>query len=106
MKIKEINEGDCVGYGCAFTADRKSKIATLNLGYADGLPRVWGQKGCAIVNGVMAPYAGNVCMDQCMLDVTDVPDVKVGDEVIIMGSDGKNAIRGNRQTSSRNILLL
>ena len=93
MKIKEINEGDCVGYGCAFTAERKSKIATLNLGYADGLPRVWGQKGCAIVNGVMAPYAGNVCMDQCMLDVTDVPDVKVGDEVIIMGSDGKNSIR-------------
>ena len=44
------------------------------------------------MNGVNAPLAGNICMDQCMIDVTDVPDVKVGDEVIVMGSDGKNTI--------------
>ena len=48
--------------------------------------------GRVIVNGQFAPIAGNICMDQCMLDVTDVPDVKEGDEVIIMGSDGTNTI--------------
>ena len=53
---------------------------------------MWGQKGYAFVNGIKVPYAGNVCMDQAMLDVTDVPDVKVGDEILVLGTDGTNTV--------------
>ena len=92
VHLKELPEGATVSYGQKFTATRKSKIATLALGYADGFPRPYSMKGKVIVNGYFAPIAGNICMDQCMVDVTDVPDVKLGDEVIIMGSDGVNTI--------------
>ncbi len=92
IHLKEIPEGATVSYGQRYTAPRKSKIATLALGYADGFPRPYSMKGKVIVNGHFAPIAGNICMDQFMIDVTDVPDVKLGDEVIIMGSDGENTI--------------
>lgn len=91
-QLKDVPAGFSVSYGRIFTAERPSKIATIALGYADGYPRPYGPSGEVIVNGVKAPLAGNICMDQCMIDVTDVPDVKTGDEVIIMGSDGKNTI--------------
>ena len=55
-------------------------------------PRPYSANAKVIVNGVFAPIAGNICMDQCMIDVTEVPDVKLGDEVIVMGTDGKNTI--------------
>ena len=91
-QLKDVPAGFSVSYGRIFTAERPSKIATIALGYADGYPRPYGPYGEVIVNGVKAPLAGNICMDQCMIDVTDVPDVKTGDEVIIMGSDGKSTI--------------
>lgn len=90
--LKDVPAGFSVSYGREFISKRPSKIATIALGYADGYPRPYAPKGEIIVNGVKAPLAGNICMDQCMIDVTDVPDVKVGDEVIVMGSDGKNTI--------------
>lgn len=90
--LKEIPEGASVSYGREYIAKRKSKIATLTLGYADGYPRPYSSVGKVIVNGQFAPIAGNICMDQCMIDVTDIPDVEVGDQVIIMGSDGTNTI--------------
>lgn len=90
--LKDVPAGFSVSYGREFISERPSKIATISLGYADGYPRPYAPKGEVIVNGVKAPLAGNICMDQCMIDVTDVPDVKVGDEVIVMGSDGKNTI--------------
>ena len=90
--LKDVPAGFSVSYGREFISERPSKIATIALGYADGYPRPYAPKGEVIVNGVKAPLAGNICMDQCMIDVTDVPDVKVGDEVIVMGSDGKNTI--------------
>ena len=90
--LKDVPAGFSVSYGREFISKRPSKIATIALGYADGYPRPYAPKGEVIVNGVKAPLAGNICMDQCMIDVTDVPDVKVGDEVIVMGSDGKNTI--------------
>ena len=92
VHLKEVGEGFSCGYGRKFIAERPSKIATLNLGYADGYPRPYSPVGKVIVNGVVCPLAGNICMDQCMVDVTDVPDVELGDEVIIMGTDGKNTI--------------
>lgn len=90
--LKDVPAGFSVSYGREFISKRPSKIATIALGYADGYPRPYAPKGEVIVNGVKAPLAGNICMDQCMIDVTDAPDVKVGDEVIVMGSDGKNTI--------------
>ncbi|MBE6035855.1 MAG: alanine racemase [Clostridiales bacterium] len=92
VHLKKVEKGFSVGYGRKFIAERESLIATIALGYADGYPRPYSSQAKVLVNGVTAPIAGNICMDQCMIDVTDVPNVKVGDEVIIMGSDGKNTI--------------
>ena len=92
VHLKDVPADFSVGYGRKFISKRPSKIATIALGYADGYPRPYSQHAKVIVNGKIAPIAGNICMDQCMIDVTDVPDVKVGDEVIIMGSDGKHTI--------------
>ena len=86
IKVKEVPTGYSCGYGRRFIAERRSKIATIALGYADGYPRPYSAFGKVIINGQYAPIAGNICMDQCMIDVTDIPDVKVWDEVIIMGS--------------------
>ena len=92
VHLKDVPVGFSCGYGRKFIAKRPSKIATLALGYADGYPRPYSPFGKVLVNGCVAPLAGNICMDQCMVDVTDVPGVKLGDEVIIMGTDGKNTI--------------
>lgn len=92
VHLKDVPAGFSVGYGRKFISKRPSKIATLALGYADGYPRPYSPYGKVLVRGCVAPLAGNICMDQCMVDVTDVPGVELGDEVIIMGSDGKNEI--------------
>lgn len=92
VHLKDVPVGFSVGYGRKFISKRPSKIATLALGYADGYPRPYSPNAKVIVNGQVCPLAGNICMDQCMVDVTDVPGVKVGDEVIIMGSDGVHSI--------------
>jgi alanine racemase len=92
IHLKKVPSGFSVSYGRKFTTQRESLIATLALGYADGYPRYLSGKGRVIVNGVYAPVVGNICMDQCMIDVTDVPDVKLGDEVVLMGSQGDLAI--------------
>lgn len=92
IHLKKVGTDFSVGYGRRFISNRESIIATLALGYADGYPRPYSKDAKVIVNGVMAPIAGNICMDQCMVDVTDVPGVKLGDECIIMGSDGVNTI--------------
>ena len=86
VHLKKVPAEFSVSYGRRFTTERESLIATLALGYADGYPRYLSGKGRVIVNGVYAPVVGNICMDQCMVDVTDVPNVKLGDEVVVMGS--------------------
>lgn len=88
LHVKTLEPGQYIGYGRKFKTERKSTIATLGVGYADGYTRMLSGKAKVIVNGKFAPVVGNICMDQCMIDVTDVPDVKVGDEVILMGTDG------------------
>ena len=92
VHLKDVPAGFSVGYGRKYISEKPSKIATITLGYADGYPRPYSAQAKVLVNGCVAPIAGNICMAQCMIDVTDVPDVKVGDEVIIMGTDGKNTI--------------
>lgn len=84
--IKHIKAGTSIGYGRDFVASSDSVIATLPLGYADGYIRAY--KGFHVeINGKLAPIAGRVCMDQVMVDVTDIEGVKVGDEVTLFGSD-------------------
>lgn len=92
VRLVRVPVGFSVGYGRKFIAQRESLIATLSLGYADGYPRPYSSSGWVLVGGKVAPLAGNICMDQCMVDVTDVPGVKEGDEVIIMGTDGIHTI--------------
>ncbi len=92
VHIKKVPKGFSCGYGRKFVAERDSIIGTIALGYADGYPRPYSSQAQVIVNEKMVPIAGNICMDQCMIDLTDVPRVKLGDEVIIMGTDGKNTI--------------
>ena len=86
--IKEVGAGFTVSYGSTYTTSGKTKIATIPVGYGDGYPRSLSNKGRVIVNGCYAPIIGRVCMDQFMVDVTDVPDVKQGDEVILIGKQG------------------
>lgn len=90
--IKEIPAGASVSYGRKFIAKRDSIIGTLPLGYADGLARVLTGKGRVIVNGQYAPIVGSICMDQCMIDLTDIPGVKEYDEAVIMGRQGDKEI--------------
>mgnify|MGYP000901101129 CR=1 FL=1 len=85
--IKEVDAGTPISYGRRFITKRKSKIATLPVGYADGYSRMLFGKAKVILNGRFAPVVGNICMDQCMIDITDLGDIAVGDEVIIMGGD-------------------
>jgi alanine racemase len=85
INLLEISEGEGVSYGHRFFSKRRSVIATLPVGYADGYSRLLSNRGKVIINGKKVPIVGTVCMDMCMADVTDIPDVKVGDEVVLMG---------------------
>ena len=85
VHLKEMDQGQYISYGRAFQTRRPSIIATLPVGYADGYTRLLFNKAKVIINGSFAPVVGRICMDQCMVDVTDIGEVKVGDEVILMG---------------------
>ena len=85
--VKEINENDSISYGRTFKATEKMRIATVSIGYADGYPRLLSNKGYVIINGKKANIVGRVCMDQLSVDVTDIPDAKMGDEVILFGKE-------------------
>ncbi len=85
--VKILDKNEYVSYGRKFKTERKSIIATLPIGYADGYSRALTGKAKVIINGKFAPVVGTICMDQCMIDVTDIGDVHVGDEVIVLGKD-------------------
>ncbi|MGI6727056.1 MAG: alanine racemase [Anaerovoracaceae bacterium] len=90
--IKRVPPGYSISYGRKFTTERESIIATLPIGYADGYPRALSGKGRVIVKGQYAPIVGAICMDQCMIDVTDIPGVRKYEEVILMGSQSDKTI--------------
>ena len=90
--VKKISAGDTVSYGRTFTADKDMTIATVTAGYGDGYPRLLSNKGSVIINGQRAPIVGRVCMDQFMVDVTDVDGVEYGDKVTLIGFDGDEHI--------------
>lgn len=84
--VKEIEPGRGVSYGIEYIADGRAKIATVPIGYADGYLRMLAGKAKIEVNGRLFPIAGRICMDQCMLDVTSVNNIKRGDEALIFGN--------------------
>lgn len=83
--IKEIEDGDAVSYGGTFVAEGKRRIGTIPLGYADGYSRALSNRGTVLVRGRRAPIAGRICMDQFMVDLTEIPEAQEGDEVILFG---------------------
>jgi alanine racemase len=91
--LKKVSAGSSVGYGRTFIANRDSVIATLPIGYYDGYPRVLSNRARVLLNGCYAPVSGRISMDWTTVDVTDVPDPKVGDEVILIGESGGLAVR-------------
>lgn len=87
IAVRALEKGTCISYGCTHTLACDSRIAVLPIGYADGLERLLSDRGGVLLHGVRAPILGRVCMDLCMVDVTDIPDVHVGDEVIVFGPE-------------------
>ena len=92
LQLKRVPEGSSISYGQIFVTQRESSIATLPVGYADGYPRLLSNRGEVLIRGQRAPVAGRICMDLTMVDVTDIPGVEQGDEVVLLGAQGKAAI--------------
>lgn len=90
--VKEIEAGQSVSYGRKFIASKRTKIASLPIGYADGYTRMLSGKAEALVKGKRVPVVGRICMDQCMIDVTGIDDVEAGDEVVLFGKQGDQMI--------------
>ncbi|MBP5426589.1 MAG: alanine racemase [Clostridiales bacterium] len=91
--VKDVEYGTCISYGRIFKTLRKSKIATIPIGYADGYLRTLTNKARVLINGQFAPIVGKICMDQCMADVTDiVGDIRCGQQAVLIGEQGENSI--------------
>jgi alanine racemase len=90
--LKRVPAGTPLSYGGTFTTRRESLIATLPIGYADGYRRAFSNRASVLVRGRRAPVVGTVCMDLCLVDVTGIPGVAVGDEVVLLGSQGGERI--------------
>ena len=92
VRVEWIDEGDTVGYGCTFRANRRTRVMTLPIGYGDGYPRILSGRACALVCGRRAPLIGRVCMDQLMVDVTDIPEASMDCEAVLLGEQGNERI--------------
>ncbi|CAM2883168.1 alanine racemase [Hathewaya histolytica] len=92
VHIKKVKAEEYIGYGRVFKTEKDSIIATLPVGYADGYSRLLTGKARVLIKGEVAPVVGKICMDQCMIDVTHIKDIKVGEEVILIGESGNNKI--------------
>ena len=90
--VKTLEPGVQISYGGTFTTTSETRVATVPVGYADGYPRALSGKGHVLIHGQYAPILGRVCMDQFMVDVTDIPDVTQGDDVTLVGRDGNGYI--------------
>lgn len=90
--VKTLKKGESVSYGRTFTATKDMTIATLPIGYADGYPRNMSNSGKVLINGKFANIIGRVCMDQMMIDITDIENISLGTEVTVIGQDNGNSI--------------
>lgn len=96
VHLKTAPKGTKIGYGHLYEAPEERKIATISIGYADGYKRDLTGKGYILVKSKKAPIVGKICMDQFMADVTDIPDLKLGDTVVVMGKDGEEEISAEK----------
>jgi Alr-MurF fusion protein len=87
-QVKDIPEGECISYGCTYTTDRPTRVAILPVGYADGFRRAPTNWRSVLIHEQEASLLGRVCMDQCMIDVSQISHVRVGDEVVLIGRQG------------------
>lgn len=92
VHVKEIEAGEGISYNHTFVTKRKTKVATIPVGYADGYPRALSSKGRVLIRGQYAPIIGRICMDQFMVNVTDIEGVSVMDDVTLIGTDGEHQI--------------
>ncbi|MBE6067244.1 MAG: alanine racemase [Clostridium lundense] len=99
VHLKKVPIGEYISYGRKFKTERESIIGTLPVGYADGYTRSLGEEAKVIINGKLVPVVGRICMDQCMVDLTNVPDVNLGDEVILMGEDSESKMTADELAS-------
>ena len=90
--IKTVPKGSLIGYSCRFCCERESTIVTLQIGYADGINRKLSSGGNVLIHGKRVPVIGNICMDQMMVDVTDIDLPEIGEEAVIIGSQGDEQI--------------
>ena len=90
--VKDVEPGTAISYGGTFVAKEKMRVATIPVGYGDGYPRSLSNKGYILIHGKKAPILGRVCMDQFMVDVTQIPETKFMDQVVLIGSDGDERI--------------
>ena len=90
--VKDLPAGTAISYGGTFASETELRVATIPVGYADGYPRTLSNKGWVLIHGQKAPILGRICMDQFMVDVTHIADVKHGDEVTLIGRDGDESI--------------
>lgn len=90
--VKTIEAGTSISYGGLFTSDQSMRVATIPIGYADGYPRSLSNKGYVLIHGKRASILGRVCMDQMIVDVTNIPEAKFGDEVVLIGTSGEETI--------------
>ena len=90
--MKQLRKGESAGYGQTYTAAKEMKIAAVSIGYADGIPRELSNRGWALVNGYKVPVIGRICMDQLIIDVSDVPGVLPGDAITFIGKCGNEEI--------------
>jgi alanine racemase len=99
VALRSLSVGESVGYGCAYTARSRKRIATISIGYADGLPRA--ASGYPVyIRGIPCPILGNICMDACMVDVTHLVSLEIGEEVTIFGGEASGANVLARQAES------
>ena len=91
-QVRSLAQGDSVSYNRSFVATRPSKIAVLPIGYADGYSRALSNRGHVLVRGRKCPVVGRVCMDMTLIDVTDLPEIRPGDEAVLIGRQGADAI--------------
>ncbi|HVO38905.1 MAG TPA: alanine racemase [Spirochaetia bacterium] len=92
VQVKMIPEGSYVGYGCSYRTTRRTTLGVLPVGYADGYDRAMGNRAYVLVRGRRAPVIGRICMNLCMVDLTDVPGAKLEDEVVLLGRSGDERI--------------
>ncbi len=111
IQVKDLPAGSGISYGHTFTTDRPTRLAVLPIGYEDGYLRDLSNRGAVLIRGKRAQVRGRVCMNLCLVDVTDIAGVQVGDEVVLLGKQGKETITADEiagwmQTISYEVLCL